>query len=156
MGVEIERKYLVINDSYKQMAAGSRHIVQGYLSTRVDGTVRVRICDDRAFLTVKSANDGARRGEWEYEIPVVDASEMLEHIDPTTRLIDKTRYLVPADNGLLWEIDEFHGSLAPLVVAEIELRSTDIEVPMPDFIGREVTADARYYNSTLSKFIDKQ
>ncbi len=126
------------------MADRSRHIIQTYLSPDPDATVRLRITDDEAYLTVKGRNSGAERDEWEYHIPERDAREMMERCRHTP-VIDKTRYHVGR-----WEVDEYHGSLAGLVVAEIELGSADEEIELPPFIGREVTGDARYYNSVLA------
>lgn len=152
MAIEIERKFLIINDDYRQIAVSHRHIVQGYLSVRPESTVRVRIIDGKeAQLTIKSVTVGATRNEWEYSIPVNDAREMLECIDPTTVVVEKTRYIVPAPNGLKWEVDEFHGALAPLVTAEVELPAEDTQIQLPTFVGREVTGVADYYNSSLSK-----
>ena len=149
MALEIERKFLVTDDSYRALATGHTHMAQGYLSTDPDATVRVRIADGRARLTVKSRNRGAVRGEWEYEIPAEDARAMLESCCGT-RMIEKTRYFVPAGNGLVWEVDEFAGRHAGLVVAEIELPAEDTTFEKASFIGQEVTGDIRYYNSTLS------
>lgn len=146
MGKEIERKYLVVNDSYRQAAVASHTIAQGYLSTDPDRTVRVRILDTRGFLTVKTRNRGAARMEWEFEIPAHDAREMLS---ACLRTVEKTRYIVPAENGLRWEVDEFRGRLDGLVLAEIELPAEDCPVVPASFIGQEVTGDPRYYNSNL-------
>lgn len=147
MAKEIERKFLVSDDSYKLMASESHRIAQGYISRRKEGTVRVRILDDAAFLTVKGENHGISRNEWEYPIPVEDAREMFRDVceDP---ILEKTRWIVPYE-GLIWEVDEFRGALAPLVVAEVELPSADTPVPLPPFVGREVSGDPAYYNSNL-------
>lgn len=147
MAKEIERKFLVTDDSYKLMAASSHHISQGYISRKKDGTVRVRIRDNEAFLTIKSENHGISRNEWEYTIPVSDAQDMLEEVCGHI-ILDKTRWIVEY-RGLIWEIDEFHGALAPLVVAEVELSAPDISVELPPFIGREVSDDPEYFNSNL-------
>jgi len=149
MAQEIERKYLVGNDSYKPMVVTSRHIVQAYLSTSPDATVRLRIIDTAAYITVKSRTHGCRRGEWEYEIPVEDAREMIERCN-LSEIIEKTRHYVDFD-GHTWEIDEFGGRLNGLIVAEIELQSADEHFTLPPFIGMEVTDDSRYYNSMLIK-----
>lgn len=146
MAVEIEHKYLVINDSYKGMATGSVDIRQGYLNRNPDRTVRVRTMGTKGFLTVKSRNHGAKRLEFEYEIPHHDAVEILKLAQPG--LIEKTRYLVPYD-GLLWEVDEFHGSLAGVVVAEVELPDNDVCYKKPSFIGEDITGNPSYYNSNL-------
>lgn len=148
MAQEIERKYLVTNDSYKAQALGNRHIVQAYLSTSPDATVRLRVIDNQAFITIKSRTVGCTRGEWEYEIPVVDAMEMIDRCN-ISNIIAKTRYYVKIDNHT-WEIDEFEGRLQGLVLAEIELTATDEQFTTPSFVGKEVTTDPRYYNSSLS------
>lgn len=147
MAIEIERKYLVKNDLYKAMAHSCSHILQAYLARFDRGVVRVRIRDNEAFITVKSRNTGVSRNEWEYEIPVSDARDMIDKISDG-KLIDKTRYLVEYD-GLIWEIDEFHGTLEGLVVAEVELSDENINVELPPFVGREVTGERRFYNSVL-------
>ncbi len=149
MALEIERKFLVTDESYRALATHATPMAQGYLSTDPDATVRVRIAGDRARLTVKSRNRGAVRGEWEYDIPAEDARAMLEGCCGR-RVIEKTRYYVPAGNGLVWEVDEFGGRHAGLVLAEIELPAEDTPFEMAPFIGEEVTGDVRYYNSTLS------
>ena len=150
MAKEIERKFLVRDDSYRALAKQTRSIVQGYLSCRPDSTVRVRIVDDEAYLTVKSKNYGCLRGEWEYQIPIDDAKELLNLCEPESVIIEKTRYIIEVED-LKWEIDEFHGGLNGLVVAEIELPSEDTSFELPSFIGQEVTGDPKYYNSNLSK-----
>lgn len=148
MAKEIERKFLVKDDTYKALATRSCVMAQGYLSTDIDATVRVRLSGDNAWLTVKSRNRGAVRDEWEYAIPESDARQMLRICKG--KVIEKTRYYVPAGD-LTWEVDEYHGVHDGLVVTEIELPSADHPVTLPPFIGEEVTGDSRYYNSTLSK-----
>lgn len=148
MAKEIERKFLVVGDSYKALATRSDEIAQGYLSTDSDRTVRVRIKGGKAFLTVKTRNQGITRNEWEYEIPLADAREMLECCGTVLR---KTRYYVPAGEGLTWEVDEFHNPHPGLTVAEIELPSEDTPFAIPSFIGKEVSGDPAYYNSSLAK-----
>lgn len=127
-------------------------IVQGYLSTLKEATVRVRLVGsdgaEHGYLTVKGVNRGAVRGEWEYEIPVSDARQLLELSQ--SRIIDKMRYVVPYA-GMAWEVDEFGGDHAGLVLAEVEMPTVDTEVVLPPFVGDEVTGDARYYNSTLAQ-----
>lgn len=148
MGKEIERKYLVVDDSFKSMAVRAYNIEQAYLSSDPASTVRVRIAADRGFITVKGRNQGAVRDEWEYEIPLDDAREIITSLCAGRHIV-KTRYIVPFE-GLNWEIDEFHGHLEGLVVAEIELPSASFVLPpLPGFIGAEVTSDPRYYNSCL-------
>lgn len=148
MAKEIERKFLVVDSTYRELATGSCGMAQGYLSTDVDATVRVRISGDKSWITVKSRNKGAVRDEWEYEIPVDDAWQMLAICKG--KVIEKTRYYVP-DGELTWEVDEFHGVHAGLVVAEIELPDAGYPISLPTFVGDEVTGDPRYYNSILSK-----
>lgn len=147
MGVEIERKFLVKSDAdFKKKAESAVELRQGYLSESPEATVRVRIAAQKAFITVKSRNKGISRGEWEYEIPCRDAEELLSL--PGVRSLHKTRYVVPS-HGHRWEVDEFHGPLEGLVIAEVELTRVDEPVELPDFIDREVTGDPRYYNSNL-------
>ena len=148
MAKEIERKFLVINDDFKSMAQEIHSIQQGYLSTRKEATVRVRVKDDQAYLTIKGINLGATRDEWEYPIPATEAQEMLSRLT-IGALIDKTRYIVPF-KGHTWEIDLFHGRHSGLILAEIELLSEDETFHLPPFIGKEVTGDPAYYNSTLA------
>ena len=150
MAKEIERKYLVLSQKYKNEATMAIAIAQGYISTAPERTVRVRLKGDKGYITVKGITRGCERNEWEYEIPVADAREMLS-LMCEGEVLSKTRYIVPFADGLKWEIDEFHGSLQGLVLAEVELPSTDAVLhPLPDFIGREVTGDERYYNSVLA------
>ena len=147
MAKEIERKFLVENANFEAFSTRSYEITQGYLSRRVDATVRVRIRDDKAFLTVKGRNQGIVRDEWEYEIPVSDARDMLDRCAEGA-VLSKTRHIVPFE-GHVWEVDVFHGSHEGLVVAEVELPSDDAEFPLPSFVGKEVTGDPRYYNSNM-------
>ena len=149
MGKEIERKFLVKNDIYKEMAKCRREMAQGYLSRNPDATVRVRVAGTAGYITVKGRNDGAVRDEWEYSIPAADAEAMLR-LCPEGSVLSKTRYLVDF-GGRTWEVDEFHGHLEGLVVAEVELDSAGAEVEIPPFASTEVTGDARYYNSNLCK-----
>lgn len=149
MAQEIERKYLVTSDYYKQLAVARYHIVQGYISREKTATVRIRIADDRAFLTIKGkpAAGHLARYEWEKEIDVTEAKELMKLCQGT--IIDKTRWIVPAEQGLKWEVDEFHGKHAGLTVAEIELAYEEQTYEKPDFIGEDVTSDARYYNANM-------
>ena len=149
MSKEIERKFLVRGSAYRDIAICAKEIMQGYLSLDPDATVRVRISDNDAFITVKGRNNGAVRNEWEYSISPDDARQMLRSCCKS-RLIEKTRFIVDGGNGLFWEIDEFHGSLQGLTVAEIELPTVDTVFTLPGFIGEEVTGDPRYYNSSLA------
>ncbi|MCM1449499.1 MAG: CYTH domain-containing protein [Clostridiales bacterium] len=149
MAKEIERKFLVVDKSYRELATDTVEIKQGYISRDPQRTVRVRIKGSNAYITVKGITEGCTRDEWEFPIDIDDARQMLQRVCQG-RIIDKTRYIVPVGQ-LVWEIDEFHRELSPLVVAEVELPSPDyvIDDYMPCFVGREVTGDKRYYNSML-------
>jgi adenylate cyclase len=150
MAKEIERKFLVTGDSWR---AGARDVLyrQGYLSAGADAgcTVRARIAGERAWLTVKGRASEGARDEYEYLIPVADAEEMLERLC-VGGLIEKHRYRV-AYAGHTWEVDEFTGENAPLVVAEVELDRIDAEVSLPPWVGDEVTYDPRYTNAALAR-----
>ena len=145
MGIEIERKFLVVGEGWRQ-GAGTRYS-QGYLNRDAQRTVRVRIAGERAFLTVKGISKGATRSEFEYEIPIGDARQLLALADGP--VIEKTRRVVEHE-GSRWEVDEFFGDNAGLVVAELELESEDQPFARPDWLGPEVTGDSRYYNSSLA------
>lgn len=147
MALEIERKFLVKDNSYKELAKARVDMMQAYLSTIPEATVRVRVAGDCGFITVKGVTTGCERQEWEYEIPVSDAREMAS-LAPET-MIEKTRWIVDRQ-GYTWEIDEFRGRLSGLTVAEVELKNESEEPPLPSFVGREVTGDVRYYNSSLA------
>lgn len=149
MPQEIERKFLVTGD-YKSQAYAQNHIVQGYISSARGRTVRVRIRDTKAYLTIKGAANasGTSRYEWEKEIPLNEAEDLMKLCEPG--IIDKTRYLVRSGNHT-FEVDEFYGENAGLVVAEVELSAENEPFEKPDFIGQEVTGDVRYYNSQLMK-----
>lgn len=144
---EIERKFRVDSADYKSMAVSESHIAQWYLSSDKERTVRVRIRDDKAYLTIKGLTQGVSRDEFEYEIPLSDAQSMKEMAEGI--VIEKTRWIVYFA-GKRWEVDEFHGELQGLTVAEIELRSETEEFQLPPFVGIEVSADPRYYNSVLA------
>lgn len=149
MPQEIERKFLVTGE-YKSQAYAQTRIVQGYLSSARGRTVRVRIRDDKGYLTIKGASNasGTSRYEWEKEISLEEARELMQLCEPG--IIDKTRYLV--QSGIhTFEVDEFYGENDGLVVAEVELASEDESFEKPVFIGQEVTGDIRYYNSQLMK-----
>ena len=150
MAQEIERKFLVLDDSFKHEAFSKSHIQQGYLCSERGRTVRVRIRDERAYLTIKgpSENGGLSRYEFELEIPLEDGKQMMQLCEPG--IIDKTRWLVKSGNHT-FEVDEFHGANEGLVVAEVELAYEDEPYKKPYFIGKEVTGDRRYYNSQLAK-----
>jgi adenylate cyclase len=145
MAVEIERKFLVSGNGWRSSDAVL--IRQGYLNRDKARTVRVRTAGDRACLTVKGVSVGASRAEFEYEIPMADALELLRLCDGP--IIEKKRHIVVHD-GMRWEIDEFFGDNAGLVVAEIELENADQDVALPEWIGKEVTEDPRYFNSSLA------
>ena len=144
---EIERKFLVAGD-FRGEVSGASRIIQGFLSSAPGRTVRVRIRDDKGYLTVKGPAQGLTRFEWEKEIPAAEAEQLLQLCEPGA--IDKTRYLVPAADGHVWEVDEFHGDNAGLVVAEIELGAEDEPFERPAWLGAEVTGDRRYYTSSLT------
>lgn len=146
MAVELERKFLVIGVAWKTAASGVAYR-QGYLSTSKERTVRVRTVGDRGFLTVKGMTRGVSRLEFEYAIPSADAARMLEDLCERP-LIAKTRYRVPF-GGLVWEVDEFHDENDGLVVAEVELTEAGQLFARPAWLGEEVSADPRYFNSNL-------
>ncbi len=150
MPQEIERKFLVKGD-YKSFAIRSFRIVQGYLSSVPERTVRVRIRNDSGYLTIKGPVNkrGTSRFEWEMEIPVGEAGELLKLCEPG--IIDKTRHIIPAFGNLFFEVDEFHGDNEGLTVAEIELPDENLSFDKPFWLGEEVTGDKRYYNSMLIK-----
>ena len=147
MGVEIERKLLVINESWREAASAGMRYRQGYLSTDPSNSVRVRVSGDKAWLTIKSATIGVTRHEYEYEIPAADGHEILDELC-VKPLIEKTRFIVQHD-GHAWEVDVFEGDNAGLVVAEIELGSADEEFTVPEWAGEDVSGDVRYYNQRL-------
>jgi CYTH domain-containing protein len=146
MGEEIERKFLVLGDGWRETAEGIAYR-QGFLSTEPERTVRVRTAGDRGTITIKGKNVGARRAEFEYEIPLADAQQMLDTLCKRP-LIEKIRYTL-SEGPHTWEIDVFEGDNAGLVVAEIELGSEDEAFDKPGWVGDEVTADPRYFNSNL-------
>lgn len=150
MAQEIERKFLVKDDSYKALAYHSSRIAQGYICSMRGRTVRVRIRDDKGYLTIKGPSDasGLGRYEWEKEIPLHEAQELMKLCEPG--MIDKTRYLVRSGNHI-FEVDEFYGENEGLTLAEVELSSADEAYEKPDFIDEEVTGDVKYYNSFLMK-----
>ena len=150
MNTEIERKFLVLDDSYKALSYAHSHIRQGYICSERGRTVRIRIRDEKAFITIKgpSLDGGLSRYEFEQEIPLADAEQLMTLCEPG--IIDKTRWLVKSGEHT-FEVDEFHGENAPLVMAEVELKSATDEPKIPYFIGKEVTGDRRYYNSQLRK-----
>lgn len=146
MGEEIERKFLVRSESWRE-AAEAEHFRQGFLSTEPERTVRVRVAGPQGSITIKGKTIGARREEFEYEIPLADAQRLLDALCKRP-LIEKVRYTLPL-GGHVWEIDVFEGDNAGLVVAEIELATEDEAFDRPDWLGDEVTDDPRYFNSNL-------
>lgn len=147
MHFEIERKFLV-KGPFKELASSSSHIMQGYISSMRGRTVRVRIRDDKGYLTIKGPSDqgGLVRYEFEKEISLQDAHDLMKICEPG--IIDKTRYLVPYGDHV-FEVDEFYGENDGLILAEVELESADEPFDKPDFLGREVTGDRRFYNSCM-------
>ena len=146
MPCEIERKFLVCNDTWRAGTPGTR-ITQGYLNMDPDRSVRVRVAGDLAWLTIKGRSHGISRAEFEYPIPAGDARELLETCLPS--LIDKTRHRIRF-SGFVWEVDEFHGANQGLVLAEIEIPDPATEVPLPPWVGEEVSHDPRFYNANLA------
>ena len=154
MAYEIEHKYLVKDNSFRDMAERKVEISQGYLSRHKERVVRVRTVDERGYLTVKGKTHSHRdsrgkcdvRKEFEYKIPVEDARQMLELCEGT--VLSKTRWIVSYE-GFTWEVDEFHGELQGLTLAEIELDHPAADYPLPQFIGEDVTGNPKYYNSNL-------
>lgn len=149
MGVEIERKFLVIDDSWRADVVSASRIVQGYLSEEAGLTVRVRIKGDHGFLTLKGSTEGISRSEYEYEIPVADAEAMLAGF-ARGPVVEKTRHIIDVD-GHRWELDVFAGQNEGLVMAEIELASADEQFTVPAWAGQDVSDDSRYYNVNLAR-----
>ena len=146
MGKEIERKFLLNGDAWRSLGQGTRYR-QGYLSTVKERTVRVRTIADKGYLTVKGVSEGIARAEFEYEIPIDDANALLDGLCELP-LIEKDRYKIPYGYHT-WEVDEFFGDNAGLIVAEVELESEDQAFETPEWIGREVSDDPRYFNANL-------
>eukprot|EP01114_Cavostelium_apophysatum_P009563 TRINITY_DN22731_c0_g1_i1.p2 TRINITY_DN22731_c0_g1~~TRINITY_DN22731_c0_g1_i1.p2 ORF type:complete len:158 (+),score=24.83 TRINITY_DN22731_c0_g1_i1:170-643(+) len=146
MGVEIERKFVLAGEGWRSLGEPVL-LRQGYLNSDPMRTVRVRIEGDQGVLTIKSKNTGATRGEWEYPVPLHEAEELLDRLCERP-LVEKYRRRIE-HAGFTWEVDEFLGENAGLVVAEIELPAEDTPFDKPDWIGQEVTGDRRYYNSSL-------
>ncbi|MGA7409094.1 MAG: CYTH domain-containing protein [Bryobacteraceae bacterium] len=146
MPKEIERKFLVKDDSWRSPDPGKQYR-QGYLSTVKERTVRVRTAGEQGFITVEGINTGATRSEYEYKIPLADAEEMLDQLCERP-LIEKTRYRIPFAD-LVWEVDEFEGDNRGLITAEVELKDEKQAVSIPAWAGEEVTGDSRYINANL-------
>ncbi|MEJ2793130.1 CYTH domain-containing protein [Iodobacter sp. LRB] len=147
MATEIERKFLLSNEDWRKEVHQSSRIAQGYLSSDPDRVVRVRLRAEQGFITIKGKTAGIERLEYEYEIPFTDAEALLA-LCPN--VLDKTRYLIDF-SGYIWEIDEFHGENAPLIIAELELPASDASYIKPAWLGEEVSDDPRYFNSYLSE-----
>ena len=145
---EIERKFLVKDSRWKAFGNGEL-FRQGYLSLEPERTVRVRVAGDKGFLTIKGKTRGVTRSEYEYEIPVAEAASMLDDLCVGPQ-IEKLRYRIN-HAGQVWEVDEFLGDNAGLIVAEIELASEDQKIDLPEWVGEEVSGDPRYYNSNLTR-----
>ncbi|MDC9721506.1 MAG: CYTH domain-containing protein [Urechidicola sp.] len=150
MSKEIERKFL-IKGNFKSLVIKKNRIVQGYLSLVPERAVRVRIKGDLGFITIKgiSNESGVSRYEWEKEIPLNEAKELLAICEPG--VIDKTRFIVKADGNLVFEVDEFYGDNEGLIIAEIELPTEDAIFTKPSWLGEEVTGNEKYYNASLIK-----
>jgi len=146
MATEIERKFLVSSAEWKGDAVGHR-LQQGYLSLDKARTIRVRVAEERAWINIKGLTRGITRSEFEYPVPLEDARRMLDELC-IRPVIDKTRYLVPCGRHR-WEVDEFHGRNAGLVIAEIELAREDEDFERPHWLGEEVSGDPRYFNASL-------
>ena len=150
MSIEIERKFLV-NGDYKKFAIKNYKIAQGFLSSVPERTVRIRIKDASGFITVKGVSNqtGTSRFEWEKEITLKEAEELLAICEPS--IIEKIRHIIPTNNNLFFEVDEFMGENAGLLIAEIELPNEHFIFEKPKWLAKEVTGDLKYYNSVLSK-----
>lgn len=149
MGVEIERKFLVVGDAWRAQVSSSTRIVQGYLTEGGEVTVRVRVRGDKGYLTIKGKSQGISRSEYEFEIPADEADAMLADLAQGP-VVEKTRHLVEVD-GHTWEVDVFAGANEPLVMAEIELPSDDEQFTVPSWAGQDVSDDPRYYNVNLAR-----
>ena len=147
MGTEIERKFLLKNDTWRSLAGGIRYR-QGYLNSTKECTIRVRTTDGSGYLTIKGLNKGAMRIEYEYDIPESDATAMLDDFCGKP-IIEKNRHKIDFA-GLVWEVDEFFGENTGLILAEVELESEDQAFEKPLWVGEEVTGDSRYYNANLA------
>ena len=150
MNIEIERKFLV-KGNFKEIAVKNLKIAQGFLSTVSERTVRIRVADDKGFITVKgiSNKSGTTRFEWEKEISVTEAESLLKLCEPS--IIEKVRYIIPVNETLFFEVDVFSGENSGLIIAEIELPFEDFKFQKPMWLGDEVTGEVKYYNSMLSK-----
>jgi len=151
MGIEIERKYLVAGDAWRDLVTSTQLLRQGYLTAGSGVTVRVRTVDDSVgYLTIKSGGSALARAEFEYEVPIADARQMLGYIRGAQ--IEKRRYSLELPGGD-WVVDEFRGRHAGLLIAEVELESPTGKLDLPDWLGDEVTGDPQYYNSSLAMLV---
>lgn len=150
MAIEIERKFLVTDESWKRDVVSSSKISQAYISIRANQSIRVRLKNDRAFLAIKIGGDVTARHEFEYEIPICDG-ELLFSLIERREIVRKTRHVVPISNSLVIEVDEFHGKLSGLTLAEIELTDILQDFPRPDWLGDEVTHDPSFMNENLAR-----
>jgi len=151
MNIEIERKFLVLSDQYKLLSTRKSYIVQGYLILDGPAIVRVRIHDSKSsIINIKENTRSISRSEYEYEIPITDAKELIKLCGDS--LVEKTRWYCNI-NGLVWEVDQFHGKNSGLIIAEIELLNEEQTFTKPDWVGKEVSYDSRYYNTYLAKNI---
>lgn len=146
--IEIERRFLLNNENWRDFIQKSFLLKQGYISVEKECAIRVRIVDESAWLTLKGYISDTTRSEFEYEIPLADANNMMQHLCPFK--IEKMRHLVEYQN-FIFEIDEFFGENAPLVVAEIELPNEHADFPHPDWLGEEITSHGHFTNAYLSK-----
>jgi adenylate cyclase len=148
MAIEIEHKFLLANNNWREYVTHSIKYRQGYLSSQATSSIRIRISNDNAWLNIKSATIGTHRHEYEYEIPLEDANEIINDLCRKP-IIEKTRHFI-IDDGNTWEIDEFDGDNEGLIVAEIELSEIGKSFSKPSWLGDEVTNDLRYYNNNLA------
>lgn len=149
MAEEIEKKYRVQNDEWRALAKGILYR-QGYLADVGKSAVRVRVIENQGFLTIKEKRAGIKRLEYEYAIPLQEANEMLEQLCHQP-IIEKYRYQIPLEN-VVWEVDEFLGANAGLIVAEVELESEEQRLSIPSWVGKEITEDQKYYNANLNHY----
>lgn len=147
MAIEIEHKFLLANDRWREQVCRSENFIQGYLNSDASCSIRVRICAERAWLNIKSATPGTQRQEFEYAIPVADADEIIRQLCRRP-LIEKIRHFI-VNGAHIWEIDEFGGDNQGLIIAEIELSTAGEVFNKPEWLGMEVTDDLRYYNNNL-------
>lgn len=149
MAIEIERKFLLLNSDWRKAVYDQKKIFQGYLSSNPERTVRVRVSDQKGIITIKGKSQGNSRAEYEYNIPLTDADELIKLCE--NPIISKTRYLVKIEEKV-WEIDEFSGENQGLIVAEVELQSETERITFPSWIGKEVSSEKRFFNASLIKY----